>query len=114
MGNVGSIKADLSNAVDRSDVRDSGDAPAVVVTGNKGFDPAPAPRAEAEGLRDIKFSMEPPIQRSFVFNPTGNWGVGDTANLANAVIDFGVNHGSTVLEQGALDLAKGVRDIQRL
>ena len=114
VGNTGSIKADLSNAVDRSDVWDGGAAPAVVVAGTRGFGPAPAPRAEAEGLRDIEFSMKPPIQRdpSF-FNPTGNWGVGDTANLVDSGIKFAMDYGPTIAEQGALDIGKGVRDIQK-
>jgi hypothetical protein len=85
-----------------------------VVTPSRGFGPAPAPRAEAEGLRDIEFSMKPPIERdpSF-FNPTGNWGVGDTANLANSAINFAGQYGPTIAEQGALDIGKGVRDIQK-
>ena len=114
VGNTGSIKTDLSNAVDRSDVWDGGAAPAVVVAGTRGFGPAPAPRAEAEGLRDIEFSMKPPIQRdpSF-FNPTGNWGVGDTANLVDSGIKFAMDYGPTIAEQGALDIAKGARDIQK-
>ena len=114
VGNVGSLTTNLANAVDRSDVWDSGAAPAVVVAGTRGFGPAPAPRAEAEGLRDIEFSMEPPIQRdpSF-FNPTGNWGVGDTANLAGSAINFAMDYGPTIVEQGALDIGKGIRDIQK-
>ncbi len=114
VGNVGSLTTNLANAVDRSDVWDSGAAPAVVVAGTRGFGPAPAPRAEAAGLRDIEFSMEPPIQRdpSF-FNPTGNWGVGDTANLLGSSINFAMDYGPTIVEQGALDLAKGYRDIQK-
>ena len=85
-----------------------------VVTPSRGFGPAPAPRAEAEGLRDIEFSMKPPIQRdpSF-FNPTGNWGVGDTANLAGSAINFAMDYGPTIAEQGALDIGKGIRDIQK-
>ena len=85
-----------------------------VVTPSRGFGPAPAPRAEAEGLRDIEFSMKPPIQRdpSF-FNPTGSWGVGDTANLAGSAINFAGQYGPTIAEQGALDIGKGVRDIQK-
>ena len=85
-----------------------------VVNPSRGFGPAPAPRAEAEGLRDIEFSMKPPIERdpSF-FNPTGNWGVGDTANLANSAINFAGQYGPTIAEQGALDIGKGVRDIQK-
>ena len=114
VGTVGSITTDLSNAVDRSDVWDGGAAPAVVVAGTRGFSPAPAPRGEAEGLRDIKFSMKPPIERdpSF-FNPTGNWGVGDTANLVDSGIKFAMDYGPTIAEQGALDIAKGARDIQK-
>ena len=114
VGTVGSITRDLSNAVDRSDVWDGGAAPAVVVAGTRGFSPAPAPRGEAEGLRDIKFSMKPPIERdpSF-FNPTGNWGVGDTANLVDSGIKFAMDYGPTIAEQGALDIAKGARDIQK-
>jgi hypothetical protein len=85
-----------------------------VVTPSRGFGPAPAPRAEAEGLRDIEFSMKPPIQRdpSF-FNPTGSWGVGDTANLAGSAINFAGQYGPTIIDQGALDIGKGVRDIQK-
>ena len=114
VGNVGTLTTNLANAVDRSDVWDGGAAPAVVVAGTRGFGPAPAPRAEAEGLRDIEFSMKPPIQRdpSF-FNPTGNWGVDDTANLAGSAINFAMDYGPTIVEQGALDLAKGYRDIQK-
>ena len=114
VGTVGSITTDLSYAVDRSDVWDGGAAPAVVVAGTRGFSPAPAPRGEAEGLRDIKFSMKPPIERdpSF-FNPTGNWGVGDTANLVDSGIKFAMDYGPTIAEQGALDIAKGARDIQK-
>tara|TARA_Y100001938_G_scaffold145880_1_gene223540 strand:- start:964 stop:2790 length:1827 start_codon:yes stop_codon:yes gene_type:complete len=85
-----------------------------VVVPSRGFGPAPAPRAEAEGLRDIEFSMKPPIQRdpSF-FNPTGSWGVGDTANLAGSAIKFAMDYGPTIAEQGALDIGKGIRDIQK-
>lgn len=85
-----------------------------VVTPSRGFGPAPAPRAEAEGLRDIEFSMKPPIQRdpSF-FNPTGSWGVGDTANLAGSAINFAGQYGPTIIDQGVLDIGKGVRDIQK-
>ena len=114
VGNVGTLTTNLSNAVDRSDVWDGGAAPAVVVAGTRGFGPAPAPRAEADGLRDIEFSMKPPIQRdpSF-FNPTGSWGVGDTANLAGSAINFAGQYGPTIIDQGALDIGKGVRDIQK-
>ena len=114
VGNVGTLTTNLSNAVDRSDVWDGGAAPAVVVAGTRGFGPAPAPRAEAEGLRDIEFSMKPPIERdpSF-FNPTGNWGVGDTANLVDSGIKFAMDYGPTIAEQGALDIGKGFRDIQK-
>ncbi len=112
VGTLGSITRPLGVQVSDPWGMDKGTTE--VVTPSRGFGPAPAPRAEAEGLRDIEFSMKPPIERdpSF-FNPTGNWGVGDTANLANSAINFAGQYGPTIAEQGALDIGKGVRDIQK-
>jgi hypothetical protein len=88
--------------------------PSVVVGDTKGFGPAPAPRSEVEGIRDMEFSMKPPINRdpSF-FNPTGSWGVGDTANLLGSTINFGVENAPRMAAQGYYDIAKGARDLQK-
>jgi hypothetical protein len=112
VGTLGSITRPLGVQVSDPWGMDKGTTE--VVTPSRGFGPAPAPRAEAEGLRDIEFSMKPPIQRdpSF-FNPTGSWGVGDTANLAGSAINFAGQYGPTIIDQGALDIGKGVRDIQK-
>ena len=112
VGTLGSITRPLGVQVSDPWGMDKG--PPEVVAPSRGFGPAPAPRAEADGLRDIEFSMKPPIQRdpSF-FNPTGNWGVGDTANLAGSAINFAMDYGPTIAEQGALDIGRGVRDIKK-
>lgn len=88
--------------------------PSVVVGDTKGFGPAPAPRSEVEGIRDMEFSMKPPINRdpSF-FNPTGSWGVGDTANLLGSSINFAVENAPRMAAQGYYDIAKGARDLQK-
>ena len=88
--------------------------PSVVVGDTKGFGPAPAPRSEVEGIRDMEFSMKPPINRdpSF-FNPTGSWGVGDTANLLGSSINFAVDNAPRMAAQGYYDIAKGARDLQK-
>jgi len=114
VGTTGSLTRDLNNQIDRSNVWDGGASPTVVVGDRGGFGPAPAPRSEVEGIRDMEFSMKPPINRdpSF-FNPTGSWGVGDTANLLGATINFGVENAPRMAAQGYYDIAKGARDLQK-
>ena len=114
VGTTGSLTRDLNNQIDRSNVWDGGASPTVVVGDRGGFGPAPAPRSEVEGIRDMEFSMKPPINRdpSF-FNPTGSWGVGDTANLLGSTINFGVENAPRMAAQGYYDIAKGARDLQK-
>jgi hypothetical protein len=115
MGSVGSLTTDLNISPDRSDLWASGETPINVVEGGRrGFGPAPAPRVPVEGLENIEFSMKPPIQQNPSFlNPTGNWGVGDTANLLGSTINFAVDHGPTIIDQGGIDIGKGVRDLRK-
>lgn len=115
MGSVGSLTTDLNISPDRSDLWASGETPINVVEGGRrGFGPAPAPRVPVEGLENIEFSMKPPIQQNPSFlNPTGNWGVGDTANLLGSTINFAVDHGPTIIDQGGVDIGKGVRDLRK-
>jgi hypothetical protein len=114
VGTTGSLTRDLNSQIDRSNVWDGGASPTVVVGDRGGFGPAPAPRSEVEGIRDMEFSMKPPINRdpSF-FNPTGSWGVGDTANLLGSTINFGVENAPRMAAQGYYDIAKGARDLQK-
>jgi len=115
MGSVGSLTTDLNISPDRSDLWASGETPINVVEGGRrGFGPAPAPRVPVEGLENIEFSMKPPIQQNPSFlNPTGNWGVGDTANLLGSTVNFAVEHGPTIIDQGGVDIGKGVRDLRK-
>ena len=115
MGSVGSLTTDLNISPDRSDLWASGETPINVVEGGRrGFGPAPAPRVPVEGLENIEFSMKPPIQQNPSFlNPTGNWGVGDTANLLGSTVNFAVEHGPTIIDQGGVDIGKGVRELRK-
>lgn len=115
MGSVGSLTTDLNISPDRSDLWASGETPINVVEGGRrDFGPAPAPRVPVEGLENIEFSMKPPIQQNPSFlNPTGNWGVGDTANLLGSTVNFAVEHGPTIIDQGGVDIGKGVRDLRK-
>jgi hypothetical protein len=114
VGTTGSLTRDLNSQIDRSNIWDGGASPTVVVGDRGGFGPAPAPRSEVEGIRDMEFSMKPPINRdpSF-FNPTGSWGVGDTANLLGSSINFAVDNAPRMAAQGYYDIAKGARDLQK-